>query len=67
MKTLQDFKDELARECFGETSAEVQAKGLCISCKELALPKCYSSAGKSEYRISGMCEQCFDAMFSEEK
>ena len=37
--------------------------GLCVSCGEPALRKCYSEAGRREYSISGMCEKCFDAMF----
>ena len=40
--------------------------GLCISCREPALPKCYSEAGRREYSISGMCEKCFDEMFGED-
>lgn len=34
--------------------------GLCISCHEPAIPKCYSEAGRREYSISGLCEKCFD-------
>lgn len=64
--SLQDFKDQLAKDCFGQTAAEAQSAGLCISCKEPALPKCYSAAGKSEYRISGLCEQCFDSITRED-
>jgi hypothetical protein len=41
--------------------------GLCIACHEPALPKCYSEAGRREYAISGMCEKCFDGMFSEDE
>jgi len=36
--------------------------GMCISCREPALPKCYSEAGRREYGISGLCEKCFDAI-----
>jgi hypothetical protein len=62
---LGDLKDELSQAAFGITKAEAHSKGICIECKELALPKCYSEAGKKEYQISGMCEACFDAMFKE--
>ena len=44
----------------GETIEEAHEAGLCIQCKQLALPNCYSEAGKREYRISGLCEKCFD-------
>jgi hypothetical protein len=63
---LQQFKDQLSRYACGMTVAEAHAKGICIECKEPALPKCYSEAGRGEYQISGTCEKCFDAMFAEE-
>lgn len=60
MTTLQDFKDDLAKELYGMTTEDALKKGLCIQCKEEALPKCYSDAGRREYKISGLCEKCFD-------
>lgn len=63
--SLQQFKDNLSQQIFGTTKAEVKSQGLCLSCKEPALPKCYSEAGRREYSISGMCEECFDKMFEE--
>lgn len=63
---LQAFKDALSVAATGQTAAQAQEKGLCIQCKEPALPKCYSDAGIREYHISGMCEKCFDNMFAEE-
>jgi hypothetical protein len=44
------------------TKDEAVAKGICIDCKEPALAKCYSDAGRREYRISGLCEKCFDSI-----
>jgi len=64
---LQRFKDSVAVAAFGTTKAAVQQQGLCISCKQPAISKCYSDAGHREYRISEMCEECFDAMFKEEE
>ena len=60
---LQEFKDTLSTTLFGSTKAEATTQGLCIQCKEPALPKCYSAAGIREYHISGLCEECFDKMF----
>ncbi len=60
MNMLQDFKDIMSKELYGETTGEVQDRGICIQCKEEALPKCYSEAGRREYGISGLCERCFD-------
>jgi hypothetical protein len=65
MNKLEQFKEELEKEAFGTTKAESHTQGLCIQCKEPALPKCYSDAGRREYRISGVCEDCFDKMFAE--
>lgn len=66
-KTLQDFKDELAIAACGITPQEAWAKGICIECKQPAVPKCHTPDGVGEYRISAMCEECFDAMFAEEE
>lgn len=63
---LQEFKDKLSITATGQTAVQAQATGLCIACKEPALPKCYSDAGIREYHISGMCEKCFDDAFAEE-
>ena len=65
MRPLQKLKDSLAREAFGETKQEAQQFGSCIYCKQLALPRYYSEAGKREYRISGLCELCFDEITEE--
>lgn len=56
-----------AKELYGIIKEEAFAKGICIECCEPALPKCYSNAGRKEYHISGLCEQCFDGMFGEEE
>lgn len=65
-KSLQQLKDELSVQCFSSTKAEATQQGLCIDCKEPALPKCYSAAGTREYYISGLCEVCFDKICGEE-
>ena len=59
---LQELKDSMAKDLFGTTKQEANTKGICIQCKEEALPKCYSDAGRKEYYISGMCEKCFDGL-----
>jgi hypothetical protein len=62
---LQDLKDSMSKELWGSTVAVVIPSGLCIKCKEPALEKCYSAMGRREYRISGLCEQCFDEITKE--
>lgn len=57
---LQKAKDRMAKKLFGGTVTEAHETDCCIKCKEPALEKCYSAAGKKEFRISGLCELCFD-------
>lgn len=66
-KGLQGFKDQMVKEIFGKTVSEANAEGLCIQCKEPALEKCYSSAGRREWQISGLCEECFDTITMEKE
>jgi len=44
-------------------SKELKQYGGCIRCKKYALDNCYSEAGLKEYRISGLCELCFDKLY----
>lgn len=62
-KSLQDFKDAVARAATGMTKSEAHEKGICIKCKENWEPKTHTELGRREYRISGYCEDCWDAMF----
>jgi hypothetical protein len=63
---LQDFKDTLSRDACGMTVAEAHEAGVCIDCKKPdPLSRCHSEEGRREYDISGMCEECFDALFAE--
>jgi hypothetical protein len=63
--SMKELKDMMARENFGISISMAQEKGICIECKEPALEKCYSEAGRKEYSISGLCEQCFDIICKE--
>lgn len=55
---MREFRAEVAR---------AQDDGMCIVCRQPALPRCHSDAGRREYWISGTCEQCFDEMFAEDE
>lgn len=57
---LQQFKDKMAMDLYGQTTEEAKTTGLCIQCHKPALENCYSAAGRREYKISGLCEKCFD-------
>jgi hypothetical protein len=63
MSTLQDFKDNISREVHGISIKEAIENGICISCKRP--PIFYSEAGRKEYRITGLCEPCFDKICEE--
>ncbi len=54
----------LTRDLYGMTKSEAFAAYVCISCKHT--PRFYSSAGRQEYLISGLCEYCFDKICGEE-
>jgi hypothetical protein len=44
-----------------------KGNGLCVKCGRPALEHCSTPEGLREFSISGMCEECFDAMFEEEE
>ena len=66
MNQVNQLKDNLSEQIYGMKRSTGIEKGLCIHCKEPALPKCYSEAGRKEYKISGLCEKCFDSIFQME-
>jgi hypothetical protein len=66
MADLKNLQDDLAREAFNMTPNVAKEKGICLKCKQPALPKCYSEAGRREFAISGICEPCFDELFADE-
>lgn len=49
-----------------EERDEAQRTGLCVECGQPAAGRCYSEAGRREFKLSGMCEVCFDAAFAED-
>jgi len=59
---IDQFMDEIGQKIFGKSRSECWAKGICIDCGELALPKCTTEAGRKEYAISCLCEPCFDSI-----
>ena len=63
---LDKLKDELAKDIFSISKSEAISKGICVDCKQPAVKNCYSQAGLKEYRITGLCEKCFDKIFEED-
>ena len=64
---MQQFIDKVSTKLYGKSVTHSRATGLCISCKQPALPKCYSDAGRREFGISGLCEECFDNICGKEE
>ena len=55
---LKNQLDMMALSIHGITKNDAISMGLCINCKQI--PTFYTDLGRKEYRISGMCEPCFD-------
>lgn len=66
MNELDNYKNNMSKSLFGISYSEALEQGICVNCKEEALPKCYSDAGVREYQMSGLCEECYDTISKEE-
>jgi len=62
---LKKLQDMFSERLFGMSKDEAIKKGICIECKQPAT--FYSDAGKREYKLSGLCEHCFDGITEEGK
>lgn len=62
-EAMEKLKEDLCKMSFGMSRADALGSGICVQCREKALAKCYSDAGRREYWISGLCEECFDELF----
>lgn len=74
MSSLQQLKDGMAKSCYGMTKQEAIAQGICVDCKQginvqvgtrERIPGIiYSVGGVKEYKITGLCEFCYDKIFA---
>ena len=70
-RSLDDIKNHLARQAFGETAAEALRLGHCVNCKmphrltesDKGPGSTWTEAGRREIGLSGICEHCFDNLF----
>lgn len=77
MRSVEEIRKDLAIHLYGRTKEEAQQAHVCINCgheifwskkleggqSEGTKPGCiYSYAGIREYKISGICEHCFDKL-----
>lgn len=70
---LVKLAEGLSKELFNLTPSEAIQQGICISCKQRIYYSAdgkaekeghiYSCAGQNEYRITALCEYCFDKAF----
>ena len=70
---LVKLSEGLSKSLFNLTPAEAIQQGICISCKKPIFycagrkaekkGHIYSVAGQNEYRMSALCEYCFDKAF----
>lgn len=60
---------QFTKSTFGISTHEAWKRGICICCKEDWRNNTYTELGEKEYRISALCEYCFDILtiFDENK
>lgn len=59
--------DKVARLAFGMTKREAHEQGVCIRCKRPIARVVKTEVGRAEYKISAMCEECFDYVTAEDE
>ncbi len=57
--------NKISGQLFDMTASKALKQGICVSCKKA--PKFYSEAGREEYKISALCEYCYDDIFKLEE
>lgn len=60
---LKEILNNIAINQFGMTKEQAIEQNICISCKKL--PEFYSEDGRKEYKITGLCEYCYDRMWDQ--
>lgn len=60
--TIKNIQDNLTKDLYGITIQEAFKTNICVQCRQPALENCYSQTGRNEYKISGLCEKCFDSI-----
>jgi hypothetical protein len=63
MKEVEKLQAALRE--MSEKHKQASVTGACVKCGLLALPRCFTPLGVREYRISGLCEICFDDTFAD--
>jgi len=63
-KPMQDLCDHFSLQIFGIARTDALQQQICVICKEPALTFKDSLSAK-EYNISGLCQACQDATFTD--
>lgn len=63
---LNDFLDAISKRAFGRTKAEAHENGICIRCGKPVVLGGLSRQDSNEYLISGVCPECFSAVFPDD-
>lgn len=59
---MKQFKDALAKDIYGITLTEAHEKGVCVCCKKSMYDmEPLSDIDFREWKISGLCPECFPA------
>lgn len=68
MNVIEHLKDTIEESCkIRPLTRNENGDVICYNCGRIAKEHCYSSAGLREVEISGLCEECYDAIFSQEE
>ena len=57
--------DQTSMALWGRVRADAWATGTCIKCERE--PDLTTEAGRREYRLSGLCLECFDGIFGDDE
>lgn len=58
------MNENIVKEFF-EKEVELVRKGICPICKKDIIEEFYDKISEQEFKISGLCQQCQDAVFGE--
>lgn len=65
MRTMKDFKNEMCKAVYGISLTEAHDKKICVNCKKSAWKLIRNEKEMAEYRISGLCGECYDSIFQD--
>ena len=68
MKFIELLKDIIEESCkIRPLTRNKNGDVICFQCGRVAKEHCYTSAGLREVENLGLCEECYDAIFSQEE